>query len=71
MNERFNGKVAIVMGAASGIGRAVAERFFKEGASVFAVDDLFCCSASTLSLLERSRARTGETFMRYRLKPRD
>src|SRR6202041_1004949 len=38
MNERFNGKVAIISGAASGIGRAVAERFFKEGASVFAVD---------------------------------
>ena len=38
MNERFNGKVTIVTGAASGIGRAVAERFFKEGASVFAVD---------------------------------
>jgi meso-butanediol dehydrogenase / (S,S)-butanediol dehydrogenase / diacetyl reductase len=38
MNERFNGKIAIVTGAASGIGRAVAERFFKEGASVFAID---------------------------------
>ena len=38
MNERFNGKVAIVTVAASGIGRAVAERFFKEGASIFAVD---------------------------------
>ncbi len=38
MNERFNGKSAIVTGAASGIGRAVAERFFREGASVFAVD---------------------------------
>ncbi len=38
MNGRFNGKVAIVTGAASGIGRAVAERFFDEGAVVFAVD---------------------------------
>jgi NAD(P)-dependent dehydrogenase (short-subunit alcohol dehydrogenase family) len=38
MNERFNGKVAIVTEAASGIGRAGAEHFFKERASVFAVD---------------------------------
>lgn len=38
MNERFNGTVAIVTGAASGIGRAVVERFFQEAASVFAVD---------------------------------
>ena len=38
MNERFNGKIAIVTGAASGIGRAIAGRFFEEGASVFAVD---------------------------------
>jgi NAD(P)-dependent dehydrogenase (short-subunit alcohol dehydrogenase family) len=38
MNGRFNGKIAIVTGAASGIGRAVAERFLDEGASAFAVD---------------------------------
>jgi NAD(P)-dependent dehydrogenase (short-subunit alcohol dehydrogenase family) len=36
--ERFEGKVAIVTGAASGIGRATAVRLAQEGASVLAVD---------------------------------
>ena len=35
---RLDGKVAVVTGAASGIGRAVAERFVAEGASVVAGD---------------------------------
>lgn len=36
--QRFEGKTAIVTGAASGIGRAVVERLSKEGAHVFAAD---------------------------------
>ncbi|MBD5607056.1 MAG: SDR family NAD(P)-dependent oxidoreductase, partial [Candidatus Eremiobacteraeota bacterium] len=35
---RFTDKVAIVTGAASGIGRAMAIRFGAEGATVIAVD---------------------------------
>src|SRR5207237_6021096 len=35
---RLEGKVAIVAGAASGLGRAIAERFLKEGARVAIAD---------------------------------
>lgn len=38
MTGRFDGKVALITGAASGIGRAVTIRLAGEGASVFAVD---------------------------------
>jgi NAD(P)-dependent dehydrogenase (short-subunit alcohol dehydrogenase family) len=36
--ERFTGKVALITGAGSGIGRAVVSRLAREGAAVFAVD---------------------------------
>jgi 2-keto-3-deoxy-L-fuconate dehydrogenase len=38
MSSRLNGKVAVVTGAGSGIGRAIAVRFAQEGATVRLVD---------------------------------
>lgn len=38
MTQRFSDQVVIVTGAASGIGRAVAQRFFAEGASLMLAD---------------------------------
>lgn len=38
LGNRFGGKVAVVTGADSGIGRATATRLLDEGATVFAVD---------------------------------
>jgi NAD(P)-dependent dehydrogenase (short-subunit alcohol dehydrogenase family) len=38
MTARFDGKVALITGAGSGMGRAITVRLTEEGASVFAVD---------------------------------
>ena len=49
--RRFDGKVALVTGAASGMGRAIALAFAAEGAKVVAVDVNDDAGAETVSLL--------------------
>jgi meso-butanediol dehydrogenase / (S,S)-butanediol dehydrogenase / diacetyl reductase len=50
--RRFEGKVALITGAGSGIGRAVTARLAAEGASVFAVDISEAGLAGTAELVE-------------------
>ena len=48
MNKRFQGKVAVITGAAQGIGRRVAERMAAEGGRLLLVDRSERSSASVV-----------------------
>ena len=55
--KRFNDKVALVTGAGSGIGRAVAVRLAAEGAAVFCVDVSAEHLAATQALITQAGGR--------------
>jgi NAD(P)-dependent dehydrogenase (short-subunit alcohol dehydrogenase family) len=54
--QRLENRVALVSGAASGIGRATVERFAAEGARIFAVDVQEGALAATVASLRESGA---------------
>ena len=60
MTNRLAGKVAVVTGAARGIGRAVAAQFAAEGAQVYALDRLGA-EVATLTGVEAMRMDLADT----------
>jgi NAD(P)-dependent dehydrogenase (short-subunit alcohol dehydrogenase family) len=57
MERRFEGKVVVITGAAGGIGKAAAERFAAEGASVVAVDLAGSALDDVVSAIEAAGSR--------------
>ena len=58
MTDRLKNKIALITGAASGIGRATVERFAAEGAQVVAVD----LNGDALAALADAVQATGQTL---------
>lgn len=59
VSDRFAGKVAVITGAASGIGRGVSVRLAQEGATVVGVD----VNAAGLDATAKQVAEAGGTFV--------
>ena len=61
MDGRFAGKVAIVTGSGSGVGRATARRFAADGASVVVADIDAAAAAETVELIAATGAVASAT----------
>lgn len=59
MTERFKDQVAFITGAAKGIGRAIAERFAAEGASVVVADNDADAGTAAAAALTRAGGRAS------------
>lgn len=64
MTSRLEGKIALITGAARGIGRAQAVRFAEEGADIIAVD--VCTSVETTVTPPATEADLDETVAQIR-----
>ena len=69
--QRLSGRIAIITGAGSGIGRAIAERFLDEGARVLAVDrdgaalaTLAACEALVTHIADVSKDAAPSAILR-------
>jgi NAD(P)-dependent dehydrogenase (short-subunit alcohol dehydrogenase family) len=80
MSKRLEGKIAIITGAARGIGRATAVAFAREGAAVMGIDiagpvsatlEVEAATSDELDQTGRLVEKAGGTWASYRLDQRD